>query len=1274
MLAGQAEILFESSTGTITVTGSADGVNLALEMDMLEPTEQPPPNLQGQIRQELDPCSETPWDRQSIDPLLSSLVNALDSQGQYLPVLERLDEVPSHPKIAFAPAIILRPRTRRGLVRCYENIVNQLRNDATVPFCIRKVCEIVDDNGKCDAFPDASSDSDQNETGEVYFPLPANDEQRQIVERLTKRRGILVQGPPGTGKSHTIANLICHLLATGKRILVTSQTPRALKVLNHLLPEDVRPLCVSVLGEDRQAMQNLQDVVAKINDRFHEWDASKNAAHIKRLHARVLEARAKIAQLQNARRELRQADTLKYDLPSGYTGTPATIAKQLASEQDVLSWIPDTISPEQPLPLSSDTLLRLRLAYQQINDARSNELELKRLSFESLPTPEEFHSLGKALQYAQTASTKYAKAIPPHSIKKALTASPEQRRAAHQNLESLQLAISAAKNRQVPWMSKAINEVLMGHESPWSQLRQITQQEIDQLHPLIAKVESCDIILPDDANTSTMEADAEELLAHLKKGHGFGWWVFAAPIVKRTRQLRASVRVNNRPCSTPEALEKLIAYLGARRLLKNAAATWSSLDPFSPDGPLPVITAEVEERVEALDLVLCLYGLRRRAQQSVAPLGIEPESWHIPTSVSSTIQRLDAAEAYCAYRIAKDTLDNLQQKLRDHSEQPDSHLSSSRGVIAVESRDQSAWQAFLAELKQQDDDSQLLEQRGQWHEALSDCAPEFADDLSKTAPDAVWDRRLSQADAAWHWAQSDTWLKDYHKQHDPVEIERNLLHQEKSLADSTAQLASEEAWRHCFERMTGKQRTHLMAWASAIKRVGRGTGKWAPKNRRDAAANLQECRDAIPAWVMPFYRVVDSGLCHPNSFDVVIIDEASQSGPESLLLFYIGKQCIVVGDDQQISPAAVGVDQEQTNLLAERYLNQIPAADSLGPQSSLFEQGEIRFGSRIVLREHFRCMPEIIRFSNDLSYAATPLRCLRQYPPNRLSPLRCVYVPNGYREGDNQRAVNRPEAEAIVNQILLCCANPDYAGKSMGVISLQSQGQADLIQHLLLEQLPPEEVEKRRIVCGDAYAFQGDERDIIFLSMVAAPNRPIGRLTKGADKQRFNVAASRSRDQMWLFHSVTLADLGNSDCMRHKLLNYMLNPYSALAPTFDDMELQQLRLLSLETSHDTTPPPSPFDSWFEVYVFLKIVDHGYRVIPQYKVSSYRIDLVVEGFQAQLAIECDGDEYHTLENYEGDMARQRVLEDAVGLFGVYDLVNSIAILTNPLSHSGRCSGA
>ena len=60
---------------------------------------------------------------------------------------------------------------------------------------------------------------------EILFPLPTNDEQLTIARDLGGRSGVLVQGPPGTGKSHTIVNLLSHLLAEGKRVLVTSQTP-----------------------------------------------------------------------------------------------------------------------------------------------------------------------------------------------------------------------------------------------------------------------------------------------------------------------------------------------------------------------------------------------------------------------------------------------------------------------------------------------------------------------------------------------------------------------------------------------------------------------------------------------------------------------------------------------------------------------------------------------------------------------------------------------------------------------------------------------------------------------------------------------------------------------------------------------------------------------------------------------------------------------------------------------------------------------------------------
>ena len=58
---------------------------------------------------------------------------------------------------------------------------------------------------------------------EVLFPLPSNDEQYKIVDKVKSSNIVLVQGPPGTGKSHTIANLLSHFISEGKKVLVTSE-------------------------------------------------------------------------------------------------------------------------------------------------------------------------------------------------------------------------------------------------------------------------------------------------------------------------------------------------------------------------------------------------------------------------------------------------------------------------------------------------------------------------------------------------------------------------------------------------------------------------------------------------------------------------------------------------------------------------------------------------------------------------------------------------------------------------------------------------------------------------------------------------------------------------------------------------------------------------------------------------------------------------------------------------------------------------------------------
>ena len=52
---------------------------------------------------------------------------------------------------------------------------------------------------------------------------------------------------------------------------------------------------------------------------------------------------------------------------------------------------------------------------------------------------------------------------------------------------------------------------------------------------------------------------------------------------------------------------------------------------------------------------------------------------------------------------------------------------------------------------------------------------------------------------------------------------------------------------------------------------------------------------------------------------------------------------------------------------------------------------------------------------------------------------------------------------------------------------------------------------------------------------------------------------------------------------------------------------------------------------------------GYRVTTQWPVGAYRIDMVVEGAGKRLAVECDGERWHSAERLEEDMARQAILE-------------------------------
>jgi very-short-patch-repair endonuclease/muconolactone delta-isomerase len=108
---------------------------------------------------------------------------------------------------------------------------------------------------------DRQSSDALTDSRNVVFPFPSNRSQRQVARFVDDEtnRLVVVQGPPGTGKSLTIANLVCHLVASGKTVLVSSQKDKALQVVDEILRTlSLNELPMTLLRNDIESKQELR--------------------------------------------------------------------------------------------------------------------------------------------------------------------------------------------------------------------------------------------------------------------------------------------------------------------------------------------------------------------------------------------------------------------------------------------------------------------------------------------------------------------------------------------------------------------------------------------------------------------------------------------------------------------------------------------------------------------------------------------------------------------------------------------------------------------------------------------------------------------------------------------------------------------------------------------------------------------------------------------------------------------------------------------------------
>jgi hypothetical protein len=337
--------------------------------------------------------------------------------------------------------------------------------------------------------------------------------------------------------------------------------------------------------------------------------------------------------------------------------------------------------------------------------------------------------------------------------------------------------------------------------------------------------------------------------------------------------------------------------------------------------------------------------------------------------------------------------------------------------------------------------------------------------------------------SAWRWRQ---WLQELERRAavSMTNLQERLNQTEDELRRLAAQIIEHETWAAQRERTKLSAQQALMGFVQTIRKVGKGTGKRAPELLRHARQLLTYARRAVPVWIMPLNRVYESFDPRETKFDVVIIDEASQSDVTALAALYFGREHVVVGDKEQVTPDAVGQRLDHVQRLISTDLQGIPNSHLYDGQTSIYDLAETAFGGVVALREHFRCVPEIIQFSNHLSYNQT-IRPLREPLSAAVRPALVAHRVNGFRDGANTNSV---EAEEIASLVIACLQDPDYAQNrfgrpmSFGVISLLGIDQALLIEQHLRRRLPPDVFARHRLLCGNAAQFQGDERDVIFLS------------------------------------------------------------------------------------------------------------------------------------------------------------------------------------------------
>ncbi len=1110
--------------------------------------------IKEQLQRHKD-CPVTPFDTSSYIDVLKLAASNLDSNGSYREILTKGDPVPIPSTdliVTDAWVLFSRPRPTHYLTDDLKRLKDKLASGCDIP--VGPLALVTPPSDKPVEFEAihfrglSSRGSSHGKAEELYFPLPYNEEQVAIIQRLEKAAGVAVQEPPGTGKTHTIANIICHYLATGRRVLVTSRGEPALEVLQSKIPEEVRSLTVALMASDRKGVLQFQASIEAILHQVSQLNSEQTRQAIATLESAINRAHHELASIDKRIDEIANAQLSEVEV-DGAPMRAQKLAELVISGVEQHGWFDDdiTLAPENAPPLTEEETGKLREARRTV---RSDLVYVQAdyPSADSLPTITVIATLHEVLSSMRRIETEIERG----DLLDLKATTAEVLVAARELLERVEEAkilVEELESADGGWPLELRVKCRLSSFVSERQALESLFSDIGALIEIRADFLKRPVEFP-DASLHTVKT-REAVARAIETGKPFGLIAFGAGEAK---EHIAVVKVSGLSPASIDDWAHVQRHIELHEKVVSFVSRWNQ---FAGELSIP----RLEGGVSALRRVEMVTTFAKKAHRlatefdatlpkkaeavfssapSKALMGSSAELHEVKSQLLRHLTKAELSKVASQLstfqeKLAGKTgpvsiaLKQFVEKQLGNPDIPSDRTSAQYAELTAELRRIASLTVDLARIK---DSAARIEQAG---------APKLASRIRSrpvelSGEDTVFPVTWRQA---WNWARVRTHLDNIEARDELLGLSARRRNLEGGLSRLYKEMVSKAAWLATKRNATPKVLQALAGYVTAIRRIGQGTGPNATRYRRDAREMMLDAANAVPCWIMSHARISEAMPPDIGAFDLVIVDEASQSDLWALPAILRGKKILVVGDDKQVSPDGGFISGQRIQELKVRFLSDQPYGTAMTPEMSLYDLAARVFAAeKVMLREHFRCAPPIIAYSNRVFYEGgiQPLRIPKA--SERIDPpLVDIYVPDGFRDKHDH---NDYEAQAIAEEISAILKNEAFAGRTMGVVSLLGMDQAKHIDSVVRQRCDVAELLHRKFECGDARTFQGSERDIMFLSMVA-DNKNCHALSGLKFDQRFNVAASRARDRMYLVRSVKTSDLSDKD-LRLTLLSHFNKP------------------------------------------------------------------------------------------------------------------------------------